>query len=418
MAPSHAVPTAAPGLLDVLLEQVRALSGDEAREHLRSLSPDERASWLSGLQEMGDAVCAAALVATEVADSKGDAEILTGSTTTSWLRHMLRISGGEASDRVRAARASRGVLRPAVRRLAEGRITWQHVRVLEHGLRPVPAEQRDEAATLLTDLAENVSASDLRAAARHLGTVVDPDGARRLVEHEFERRHLTLSPLLDGMTAVDGLLDAEGAALLTAALEPFLVPEGSEDRRNAGQRRADGLLQLVQSACDHRLVPTVGSERPQLHVVVTPSTAGDAELIGGRLRGGQPLHPLSIDRLACDSQVIRLLLDEHGVVTDLGRTQRLFSSQQRRLLAARDGGCRWLGCGRPPAHTDAHHVQSWLDGGPTDVAHAVLLCRRHHRMVHEGGWTLTVLAPARGSNGPVRVTGPRGQTFVSSPRGP
>ncbi len=72
----------------------------------------------------------------------------------------------------------------------------------------------------------------------------------------------------------------------------------------------------------------------------------------------------------------------------LGRSQRLFSSHQRRLLALRDGGCRFPGCSRPPAHTDAHHVVPWSAGGATDIANAVLLCRFHHRLVHEGGWDL------------------------------
>ncbi|MFL6182159.1 MAG: HNH endonuclease signature motif containing protein, partial [Actinomycetes bacterium] len=113
-----------------------------------------------------------------------------------------------------------------------------------------------------------------------------------------------------------------------------------------------------------------------------------------------------------------LLLDAQGTVVDLGRTRRLFSTQQRKLLAARDGGCRWPGCHRPPAHTDAHHVKPWHDGGVTDVSNAVLLCRHHHRLVHEGGWRITVDDQNRGTHGAVGVTGPHGRTFTSHPRGP
>ncbi len=83
---------------------------------------------------------------------------------------------------------------------------------------------------------------------------------------QFERRYLTLAPLLDGMTSIDGMLDGESAALLTAALEPFLVPTGPEDLRTAAQRRADGLIDIVRAACDHRLLPLVGGERPHLQV--------------------------------------------------------------------------------------------------------------------------------------------------------
>ncbi len=113
--------------------------------------------------------------------------------------------------------------------------------------------------------------------------------------------------------------------------------------------------------------------------------------------GSAFLHPLGVARVACDAQLTALLLDEHGVVVDLGRTRRLFSPQQRRLLAARDGGCRFPGCDRPPAHTDAHHLVSWLDGGTTDVTNAMLLCRHHHRAVHEGGWSTESDRPRTGN---------------------
>jgi hypothetical protein len=85
------------------------------------------------------------------------------------------------------------------------------------------------------------------------------------------------------------------------------------------------------------------------------------------------LHPVSVARVGCDAQLTTLLLDEHGVVTDLGRTRRLF----------------------PPAHTDAHH-----------------------RVVHEGGWTLQATHPERGTHGPITITGPHGQRLTSHPRGP
>jgi hypothetical protein len=101
---------------------------------------------------------------------------------------------------------------------------------------------------------------------------------------------------------------------------------------------------------------------------------------------------------------------------ELGRSSRLFSPSQRRLLALRDGGCRFPGCHRPPSFTDAHHVHSWLDGGATDVANGLLLCRFHHRLVHEGGWTITVTAA--GTDAGVLFRGPRGQQMESVPRGP
>jgi HNH endonuclease len=73
---------------------------------------------------------------------------------------------------------------------------------------------------------------------------------------------------------------------------------------------------------------------------------------------------------------------------DLGRATRLISPALRRALAVRDGGCIAAGCDRPAPWTDAHHLTHWLAGGATSLENLVLLCRTHHRAVHEGGWRL------------------------------
>ena len=74
---------------------------------------------------------------------------------------------------------------------------------------------------------------------------------------------------------------------------------------------------------------------------------------------------------------------------EVGRSTRVISPAQRAALAVRDNGCVFPGCDRPLAWCDGHHLVSWLDGGPTDLANLALLCRAHHRDVHEGGWQLT-----------------------------
>ncbi|MDQ1724547.1 MAG: hypothetical protein QOG52_1575, partial [Frankiaceae bacterium] len=75
-------------------------------------------------------------------------------------------------------------------------------------------------------------------------------------------------------------------------------------------------------------------------------------------------------------------------VLDVGTATRTWPPAIRRALTIRDGGCVALGCDRPPAFTDAHHVVHWADGGPTSVANGALLCRYHHDQVHHGGWAL------------------------------
>ncbi len=80
---------------------------------------------------------------------------------------------------------------------------------------------------------------------------------------------------------------------------------------------------------------------------------------------------------------------------DVGRAQRPFTPAQRRALTHRDGGCAWPGCDRPPGWTQAHHILSWLDGGPTDLDNGVLLCLFHHQRAHQSEWTITLGADRR-----------------------
>jgi hypothetical protein len=102
-----------------------------------------------------------------------------------------------------------------------------------------------------------------------------------------------------------------------------------------------------------------------------------------------PVSPETIERLICDSGTVEIRLDEFNRPLDLGHEQRLFNRAQRRALAARDGGCRWPGCDRPPAFTEAHHIEHWLrDHGRTDINQGILLCSAHHLLLHNQRWQI------------------------------
>ena len=156
-------------------------------------------------------------------------------------------------------------------------------------------------------------------------------------------------------------------------------------------------------------------------IVDLDSLLGHPGAVGGEVGWAGPLDPEACRRLACDGAVTRVLvtrqhpghhdhgphppeLDSHlrtamallpptlgGAPTqplEVGRTTRVIQPAQRSALAVRDGGCVFPDCQRPLAWCDAHHVRHWLHGGPTDLANLALLCRTHHRAVHEGGWQL------------------------------
>ncbi len=98
-------------------------------------------------------------------------------------------------------------------------------------------------------------------------------------------------------------------------------------------------------------------------------------------------------RLSCDAAVVPLFLDAEGRISDAGHARRVVNPTLRRALDARDRGCRFPGCGR--GHTEAHHIHHWADGGETSLDNCVLLCRYHHRLLHEGGWSMQLLPGGR-----------------------
>src|SRR5438132_8597873 len=108
-----------------------------------------------------------------------------------------------------------------------------------------------------------------------------------------------------------------------------------------------------------------------------------------RLEGYGPICRETADRLLCEGSVSVLAVDGKGAALDLGRSQRLASEAQRRVMAARDKRCRWPRCSWEARFCESHHLDQWVpDAGGTSVKRMLLLCDRHHRLVHEGGWKL------------------------------
>ncbi|MFT4137269.1 HNH endonuclease signature motif containing protein, partial [Microbacterium sp.] len=95
-----------------------------------------------------------------------------------------------------------------------------------------------------------------------------------------------------------------------------------------------------------------------------------------------------LERALCVTGTLDVTVDTHGNPLDLGREARLYSARQKLVMAVRDGGCLWPGCDRPPAYCEAHHCEHWSDGGNTDCASGVLLCRYHHLHLHNTGWRI------------------------------
>jgi hypothetical protein len=169
-----------------------------------------------------------------------------------------------------------------------------------------------------------------------------------------------------------------GGAAVRSALEPLARPSGEHDDRNREQRLADAVVEL-----------SMGRRPAALQVTATLETLkGLAGAAAAEMEFSLPISAASVQRLACDCSVTRVLLSQESMVIDVGRTRRVIPGSLRRALHARDGHCQWPGCERAASLCQGHHLVHWISGGETRLDNLILLCNRHHRMVHESGWQL------------------------------
>ena len=377
---------------------------------LTALGSDELAVLTSGLVRAGHRQSAAVLDAVAAFDSADVASTSRHRTTKRWLEHRTHLSPGAAGHLVRTARTLRDHL-PATRdALARGSVSAQHVSAITAVVGKVGVEHAVTAEPILLDLARRREPSVVRRAAAHLHSVVDPAGAEAALNATYERRGVTLSVVGD-RAYLDGVLDVESAELLRAALTPLMSRSGETDRRTTPQLRADALVDVAKRQLDSGTLPELGGERPHLSVVLEESALRtqlgavtldwtavavaacvfrrwgcDAQLTPVLARA---LPPSGTSAPGISSTLSATVIGGGWLPLDVGRASRLVTTAQLKALRVRDGGCVHPGCSRTAAFCDAHHVQHWADGGPTDMGNLVLLCRHHHRTLHAGEWTLT-----------------------------
>lgn len=268
----------------------------------------------------------------------------------------------------------------------------------------VPSELRADVAHALVTVAPSLTVEQLAARAREAGAALHDAAAS---ERELrDRRFLRITRLPDGMTRLIGLLDPESAAIVTAAYDAATSPRRggprfvdaaeaaraeriTRDARTTDQLALDAFVDLVRVGTLADTGAVLGARKPAVRVMVTARDlqrgVGAAHLEGQTV----PVSVATAQRAVCEAGALLIGFDDDGQVLNVGRAQRLFTSRQRFGLATRDGGCRFPGCDRPPTWCEAHHVDEWdRDRGRTDIADGVLLCRRHHLLVHDNGWRI------------------------------
>jgi len=258
----------------------------------------------------------------------------------------------------------------------------------------------------LIELSRDVTVDELYRRARMVRDELDAESVERREREQRDRRYWKHGRRADGMVVGSYLLDAEQGALLSAAFQNVLSPRRSGprfddartpvgDERTDEQFAADALVAIVQLAVDADTGSVFGTHKPAVSVLVREEDLAAGSGFGVLEDSRDPVSMRTVERLACESGILGILFDAKLQAVDVGREKRLHTRQQRRMLAARDGGCMFPNCDMPVSMTQVHHPDHWRrDRGGTSVENGILLCAFHHLMLHNNGWEIT-LAGAR-----------------------
>jgi Domain of unknown function (DUF222)/HNH endonuclease len=418
--------------VDEVRDRLAVAARDLAEAPVFGLSSDGIVADLELLTVVNTQLAVAAAQRVRELEGRNYARREGASSMTAWLRDRLRISAPAAKRMVALGKLIDA--RPAIEAaLVNGGCNTEQALVIGEALEDlaagfddrddpaVVAALKDKAETILLDDARMFDPKPLATLGRRIVDHIAPELADEALQRHLDRdevrarvgRSLTLSRLTGSRWRLSGYLDTESAAMVSAAMEPFCVPQpGTDgpDMRSAAQRRADALVEV----CRRAVTPAVGAARADREA----NAAGGADAVGranvssgapgkavqvtvtidyeslrrqlgaGRVDTGDLVSPTTVRRLACDAKIIPAVLGGDGAVLDVGAARRLFTGALRQALILRDRGCAFPGCDRPPSWCDAHHIRSWVDGGPTSLDNGVLLCGHHHRLIHEGAWAV------------------------------
>lgn len=416
------------------------LSGDEMLGIVREVEAVARSAFGAQVR-----------VAAEI-EERALAETYDARSAAHLLHETLNVTIGEARARLEAARVGLGretitgeTIAPSMPALVAaidaGAISGGHARVITRCLAKIPRSVDEETVETcrhtLLDQARQRDVNGLQKVADQILSIVIEDGD--LWDPPEDRAELYIGARRgDGLTPIRGMLSPLVAEQMRVAVEALAAPrpidEATPDPRSAPLRREQALGEILHRHLTSGAGPRDGGVRPQVVVTIgladlfastvagtgdngTPAPSGTGAAAASRSATAEPVGigpsgpAAAVSRaarpgaawsdydgpqsaglarlLACDAQIIPQVLGGESVVLDQGRGQRLFTAVQRRALTTRDKGCAFPGCDIPPAWCEAHHIIWWKrDGGPTDAANGVLLCRRHHVLIHQERWRI------------------------------
>ncbi|SDZ16322.1 HNH endonuclease signature motif containing protein [Herbiconiux ginsengi] len=250
----------------------------------------------------------------------------------------------------------------------------------------------------------------------HLREVIDPDGAEPRDEVHQQQRSLTIAQASDGMirgrfalTPEQGgvwlasiqamqsprVSDAQGGGPRFLSEEEFVAQTVTADIRTQAQKNADTVTELIARAAGAPDMPRINGSATTVNVHISLDDLEAGRGVGWIDGVDEPVPASTVAQMRCHSPISATLFGDRGEVLYQGKTKRLFTAAQNRALAARDGGCVWNGCDRPPSFCETHHVDEWVSDdhppGRTDIDNGLLLCHFHHSHLHRSAWKLIML---------------------------
>jgi Domain of unknown function (DUF222)/HNH endonuclease len=339
------------------------------------------------------------------AETRGVAQNRFGVSTATWFAGTTNaVDSRQAGRMVKQAVAIHARFPVLERTLRAGGVSSQQAEAIYTGLQHLPidldAEAIDRADRQMADFASTYNPTELRRLGNRLidviaPTVAEADAAAYLQRVEAEARRSRSLRFHDdhhGSWRFSGQLPiADGAQL--AELITALAHTGDDNRINTREddalgreqrcwsaKCADALVEIIHAYQTTGTAPAAGGDRPRINVTIDLATL-QGQLGHATLGNGAPISAGEARRLACDAHLLPVVLDGPSAPVDVGRDHRLVTGALRLALTARDRGCCYPGCERPPTGCEAHHIQPWWSGGRTALDNTALLCRHHHQLV-------------------------------------
>ncbi len=315
-------------------------------------------------------------------------------STVAYLRNVSGEANGWASERVQLGRALVDRMPATAAAWQAGDIGLGHASVIRKAVSTLEADLAAEIEKALAEAAPHITPGQLSDLAAVVKAAAAPEDAEERAAKHRANQKLNISRTFDGMYRLDGWLDTEAGAEITAAIDAFTRkrdPNLSIVDDPIGRRRAEALRQLARHAMAHAETCNA-NPAPRHSLIVATRYETLATGIGSAdIQGHGPITAAAARRLACEYGIIPAVLGTRSELLDMGVPNRLATPAQRLHIAVRDGGCLFPGCDRPPSFTEAHHRNHHLDGGPTVEHNLDSFCLFHHHQVHEGGWTYTIV---------------------------